>query len=67
MPPLRLIFFVREPLVCEKLSDVGHIFVAEVAYCTSIPMFSMHQHMKAAIMAAKHKKSYPDPLRLFLV
>jgi hypothetical protein len=58
MPPLRLIFFVRKPLVCEKLSDVGHIFVAEVANCTSILMFSMHQHMKAAIMAAKNKKSY---------
>jgi hypothetical protein len=55
MPPLRLIFFMRKPLVCEKLSDVGYIFVAEVANCTSIAMFSMHQHMKAAIMAAKKK------------
>jgi hypothetical protein len=56
MPPLRLIFFVRKPLVCEKLSDVGHIFVAEGAYCTTITMFSTHQHMKATIMAAKNKK-----------
>jgi hypothetical protein len=52
MPPLRLIFFMRKPLVCEELSDDGHIFVAEIANCTSIPMFSMHQRVEAAIMAA---------------
>jgi aspartate/glutamate racemase len=38
--------------VCEELSDAGHIFVVEIANCTSIPMFSMHQHVEAAIMAA---------------
>jgi hypothetical protein len=56
MTPLRLIFFMRKQLVCEELSDVGHVFVAEIANCTSIPMFNVHQHVEAAIMAAKTKK-----------
>jgi hypothetical protein len=56
MTPLCLIFFLCKLPVCEELSDVGHVFVAEIANCTSIPMFSVHQHVEAAIMAAKTKK-----------
>jgi hypothetical protein len=45
-----------KPLVREEFSDVGHVFVAEIASCTSIPMFSVHQHVEAAIMLQKNKK-----------
>jgi hypothetical protein len=56
MTPLCLIFFMCKPLVREEFSDVGHVFVAEIANCTSIPMFSVHQHVETLIMAAKPKK-----------
>jgi hypothetical protein len=29
--PLGVIFFMRKPLVCEKLPDIGHIFFIEIA------------------------------------
>jgi hypothetical protein len=49
---------MRKPLVCEKLPDIGHIFCIEIANIASIPIFSMHQLMEDAIVAAKwiHKK-----------
>jgi hypothetical protein len=52
MPPLGVIFFMCKPFVCEKLSDIGHIFFIEIANCTYILELSMDEHMEAAIVVA---------------
>jgi hypothetical protein len=54
-----------KPLVSEEFSDVGHVFVAEIASFTYIPMFSVHQHVEAAIMAAKKQQKMTYRYALF--
>jgi hypothetical protein len=42
---------VHEPFIGEKLSNVWHIFFIEITDCTSVPEFSMHQHVEPTVMA----------------
>jgi hypothetical protein len=38
----RVILWVREPFVGEKLPNVWRLFFIEIADCASVPVFIMH-------------------------